>query len=130
MSRPPNEIILFDDGSTDMSTAIGHKAEAIVLRNPGQPLGPAHGRNVLAREARSDLLLFIDADVVVAPDALDRLIETLRTHGADAAFGSYDDDPASRRTAARYANLRHDYHYPAFSSSPTGSRINENRALA
>ena len=43
MSRPPNEIILFDDGSTDMSTAIGHKAGAIVLRNPGPPLGPAHG---------------------------------------------------------------------------------------
>jgi GT2 family glycosyltransferase len=111
MSRPPDEIILFDDGSTDSSGAIGREAGATVLRNSDPPRGPAHGRNVLARWARSDLLLFVDADVVVAPDALDRLIEAAQTHGADAAFGSYDDDPASRRAAARYANLRHHYQH-------------------
>src|SRR5689334_6025810 len=107
MSRPPDEIILFDDGSIDSSGAIGLAAGATVLRNSGPPLGPAHGRNVLARQARSDLLLFVDADIVVAPDALEHLIEAVRIHRADAAFGSYDDDPFSRLVAARYANLRH-----------------------
>lgn len=107
--RPGDELILFDDGSTDSTSAIASRAGARVLRNDGKPLGPAHGRNTAAAAAKGDLLFFVDADVVVAPDALDRLIAAVAEEGAAAAFGSYDDRPRSGRPASLYMNLRHHF---------------------
>lgn len=107
--RPGDELILFDDGSTDATGAIAVRAGARVLRNNGKPLGPAHGRNRAGAVAKGDLLVFVDADVVVAPDALDRLISATLERGAAAAFGSYDDQPRSRRVSSLYMNLRHHF---------------------
>ena len=107
--RPGDELILFDDGSTDATGAIAASAGALVLRNEGQPLGPAHGRNMAALQARGELLFFVDADVVVAPDSLGRMVHAIACEGGDAAFGSYDDRPRSGRAASLYMNLRHHF---------------------
>ena len=109
MTLRPAEVIVFDDGSTDATGDIARGSGARVIRNDGPPAGPAHGRNTAAAAARSDLLLFVDADVVVAPDALELLVRELKSYSAQAAFGSYDDKPLSRRTASLYTNLRHHY---------------------
>jgi glycosyltransferase involved in cell wall biosynthesis len=109
MTIPPDEIILFDDGSADETAGIAERAGIRVIGHPGAPLGPAHGRNLAASAATSDLLLFVDADVVIEPAALERLLAALDAYSAQAAFGSYDDQPASRRSAALYANLRHHF---------------------
>ena len=107
--RPDDELILFDDGSTDATGAIAARAGALVLRNEGAPLGPGYGRNMAAARARGELLFFVDADVVVAPDSLDRLVHAIVGQGSDAAFGSYDDKPRSGRAASLYMNLRHHF---------------------
>ena len=109
MSYPVREIIVFVDGSSDATAAIAEAAGARVIRNTGAPRGPAHGRNVAAREARSQLLLFVDADVVIGEDCLTILVRELCESGAAAAFGSYDDHPAATRLAGLYANLRHHF---------------------
>lgn len=109
LTIPVDDIIVFSDGSTDRTDAIAQAAGARVIRNAGAPQGPAHGRNVAAAAAGADLLLFIDADVVVAPDALALLLADLAGHHAAATFGSYDDHPSSRRTASLYVNLRHHF---------------------
>jgi glycosyltransferase involved in cell wall biosynthesis len=105
--HPGDELIVFDDGSTDTTGAIASGAGARVLRNDGPPRGPAHGRNKAAAEAQGELLFFVDADVVIAPDALDRLLDAMITASSSAAFGSYDDQPRSHRSASLYMNLRH-----------------------
>lgn len=105
--RPGDELIVFDDGSSDITGAIASSGGARVLRNDGPPLGPAHGRNKAAAEAKGDLLFFVDADVVIAPDALDRLLNAMTSANGSAAFGSYDDQPRSHRAASLYMNLRH-----------------------
>jgi GT2 family glycosyltransferase len=106
---PPDEIIVFNDGATDATPAIAREAGVRVLGHAGAPLGPAHGRNVAAAAADADLLLFVDADVLVAPDALARLAAAMAGRAAEAAFGSYDDRPLSRRVPSLYANLRHHF---------------------
>lgn len=107
--RPGDELILFDDGSIDATGAIAARAGARVLHNHQAPLGPAHGRNKGGAVATGDLLFFVDADVVIAPDALDLLVRAMMDGNAAAAFGSYDDRPPSRRLSSLYMNLRHHF---------------------
>lgn len=105
--RRPDEIILFDDGSTDQTAAIAERAGVRVVSNGQRAQGPAIGRNFAAAAASADTLVFVDADVSIWPEALGRLEAPLLAGQAQASFGSYDDHPKSRRFAALYANLRH-----------------------
>lgn len=109
MTYPAAEVIVFSDGATDNTAAIAEASGARVIHNAGKSRGPGHGRNVAARTATGDLLLFVDADVVIHPECLARLVAELHDHGATAAFGSYDNRPASTRVAGLYANLRHHF---------------------
>lgn len=106
---PVREIILFDDGSTDGTGAVAASLGARVLRNDGRPFGPGEGRNRAAAASDCPVIVFIDADVVVDPDAIGRLAAAFDAPQVTAAFGSYDDHPASRRLSSQYANLRHHY---------------------
>lgn len=70
--------------------------------------GPAAARNLGAAGCEADVLVFVDSDVEVHPEAL-ALIE--RRFAADpelaALFGAYDDDPAHPALTSRYRNLLH-----------------------
>ncbi len=108
--RKPDQVLVYDDGSTDGTGDIAASLGAAVLRNDGAPRGPGAGRNACAQKAEADILVFIDADVVVDTAAIGRLEAAIaRSDRIVAAFGSYDDDPPSRSLVARYANLRHHF---------------------
>ena len=47
---------------------------ARVIRVSAGPLGPAHARNAGAATATGDILLFIDADVLIRADTLERTL--------------------------------------------------------
>ncbi len=117
--QPEDELILFDDGSTDATRGIAEAAGARIVSNAGLPKGPAHGRNMAAATAAKKYVMFVDADVIIHADAIDRLVEEVRETGAVAAFGSYDDHPRSRRLPALYANLRHHFVHQAGSREAT-----------
>jgi GT2 family glycosyltransferase len=109
MSVDPSEVIVYVDGATDRTEQIARDAGVRVLKNGGKPMGPAMGRNAAAEVASSDLLWFVDADVVVAPDCLRHLLDDMQAHDAVGAIGSYDDEPRSLRATSLYANLRHHF---------------------
>ena len=111
--HPTDELILFDDGSTDSTRGIAEAAGARIISNAGKPKGPAHGRNKAAANANKPYLMFVDADVIIHQDTIDRLVEEVERTGAVAAIGSYDDHPCSRRLPALYANLRHHFVHQA-----------------
>jgi GT2 family glycosyltransferase len=107
------ELIVVDDASTDDSAAVAVLRGARVLRLTGNA-GPAAARNHGARQARGAILFFVDADVVVAPGALERVIAALSTRPDVAAvFGSYDADPPAGGIISRYKNLLHHFVHQA-----------------
>ena len=81
--------------------------ELIVLREPAG-IGPAAARNLGAAEAGADVIVFVDSDVEVHPDALERIAARFAVDpGLEALFGAYDDDPAHAGLTSRYRNLLH-----------------------
>ena len=108
-----SELILVDDASSDGAVELARKSRPWirVLRTGDSPVGPGVARNLAAASARGTWIVFVDADVLVHPDAIRRLLAPLQKAGPDAAIaatiGSYDDQPEARGIAATYANLRH-----------------------
>lgn len=109
--RPPDKVIVVDDGSTDDSASVARDFGYELLILPDGPRGPARARNRGAsRASSSDILVFIDADVVVHPDTLTRIEGYFQSDPNIAAlFGSYDRNPTARNTVSLYKNLLHHY---------------------
>lgn len=106
---PPKEVIVVADGDTDGSWRVAEEYKTRVLRitTPG---GPARARNLGAREAKGDILFFVDADVTVPQDAISQVAGAFQ-NGPDIAaiFGSYDDTPFETNFLSQYKNLFHHY---------------------
>jgi len=108
-SRPDSEIIVVDDGSTDDMASVAAGTGLRLLRLP-ENSGSSVARNHGARAARGDILLFVDADVVVAPGAVARVARTFAEYPEVAAvFGSYDTRPRAQGVVSQYRNLLHHY---------------------
>lgn len=86
-TRPPGEIIVVDDGSTDDPAAAlrAHGDRARLVRRENGGLSAA--RNTGAREAKGDWFLFLDADDTLFPDALEKLCAMAASSGAGVAYG-------------------------------------------
>jgi GT2 family glycosyltransferase len=103
----PLEVIVVDDGSRDGSPDCARRLGARLLSTEGHR-GPARARNVGARAARGDVLLFVDADVCIRRDTTARVRAAFsRDRALDALIGSYDDDPSAPNFASQYKNLLH-----------------------
>jgi len=61
------------------------------------------------RAAKGDIVFFVDADVVICPDAIAQVVAAFRDPALAAIFGSYDDAPAAPDFLSQYKNLLHHY---------------------
>ncbi|MEM7254175.1 MAG: glycosyltransferase, partial [Pseudomonadota bacterium] len=103
------EIIVVDDASTDDSGAIARTLGVQLIRLESNS-GQSTGRNVGAQHALGDILFFVDADVVIAPDAMARVDSFFSNNqDVDAVFGSYDDTPDASGLVSQYRNLLHHF---------------------
>ncbi len=77
-AHPPAHVIVVDDGSTDESRDViasyGDRITSVLAAHRGQ----ASALNEGFRRATSDLIIFLDADDVLLPDVVERVIAAAR----------------------------------------------------
>ena len=106
---PPDETIVVADGGMPHPPPLLAELGAQVLETP-IARGPARARNLGAKKATSDILLFLDSDVTIMPDIIKRVSDIfLEDPYLAAVFGSYDDEPAAANFLSQYKNLIHHY---------------------
>jgi hypothetical protein len=110
-SRPPEEVIVIDDGSRTQEAQEAFQACAKRFEQPGwhfvrqENAGPAAARNHAARLATSETLLFCDADNRFQPHMALSLARALVRTKADAvtsAFRGFYDKSSGQETPPDY----------------------------
>jgi GT2 family glycosyltransferase len=104
------ECIVVNDASTDDGPAIARSFAVRIIDLPVGPRGPAYARNRGAEAARGTILMFVDADIVLAPGAIERVANSFRNRSNfTAVFGSYDARPRATGVISQYRNLLHHF---------------------
>lgn len=97
------EIICVDDNSRDGTADAAAAAGAKVVRLHGN-VGAARARNIGAREAAGEVILFLDADVVLQEGAGEALRRAF-AGGADAVVGHYTASTPAPGFFSKYQNF-------------------------
>jgi cellulose synthase/poly-beta-1,6-N-acetylglucosamine synthase-like glycosyltransferase len=95
------EVIVVDDGSTDATAGIVKTFPVRCLSQPNR--GPAAARNLGAREAKGEIILFTDSDCVPDPGWLAEMAKPFVDPGVVAVKGAYRTD--QRSLVARFAQV-------------------------
>ncbi len=99
-------LIVFDGVKPEIPAWM--QAPFVKVYETGLRSGPATARNLAAREATGEVLVFVDADVELHPQSLIQFRQAFREDPSlDAVFGSYDDAPAAPGVVSRFRNLLH-----------------------
>ncbi|MGQ9667560.1 MAG: glycosyltransferase [Anaerolineae bacterium] len=101
------EVIVVNDGSTDNTAEIARQAGAVVLQLPGR--GAAAARNLGARRARGDILLFTDADCEPAPDWAEAMLVPFAEPDIVGVKGTYCT--RQRELVARFVQMEYEDKY-------------------
>lgn len=103
----PDDITVVDDGSTD-DTVARCKELGVMPVELGENSSAAVARNTGARRGTADLVLFVDADIMVHANTR-RVLEDFFSDNPDyaAVFGTYDDRPQAPGRVSRIRNLLH-----------------------
>ena len=78
LSCAAHELIAVDDCSTDNSVGTAREFASKVIELDGGPYGPAYARNRGVEQASGDIILFVDCDVIVHEDTIEKVNKTFR----------------------------------------------------
>jgi GT2 family glycosyltransferase len=115
------EVIFVNDASTDDTEriALEFPCRVISLR---KNIMSANCRNLGARHALSDLLVFFDADQLMEPDTLFKYVRTMREHPeAHAVVGSLSAVTPMPGFFSKFKNLQH--HFVHQTANPEGTTL-------
>ncbi|MBN1356094.1 glycosyltransferase [bacterium] len=116
LTTKPLETLVIDDGSKKPFRELAESYGAAYYRlDPGR--GPAYARNYGADRASGDVVWFVDSDVTISPDSIDRLATVFsRDPDIAAVQGVYDPLSPENGIVTRYQNY---YYHFSFSGPGT-----------
>tara|TARA_B110000444_G_scaffold72578_1_gene68206 strand:- start:306 stop:1295 length:990 start_codon:yes stop_codon:yes gene_type:complete len=95
------EVIIVSDNSLDDSIKIATKFNASIIELPKNK-GPANARNVGAKVACGDILLFIDSDVIINVDSLNIVSNRFISDKVEAIQGIYSHEPTYKSPVTQF----------------------------
>jgi glycosyltransferase involved in cell wall biosynthesis len=88
----PIDVTIVDDGSTDNLSEVMESVQLDIphcfIRLP-ENRGASAARNIGAKEVSGAYILFVDADVILKSDAIERMVEILERSDATFAYSSF-----------------------------------------
>ncbi|WP_449063894.1 glycosyltransferase family 2 protein [Planomonospora algeriensis] len=122
-TRPPDEIVVVDDASTDGSAAIAEELGCRVLRLP-ENRGVSAARNAGVEHTTGDVVFFLDSDVALWPDAVANAVEILqRDPGYGCVHGIYDTEPLIDDGPIERYRILHAVHWRRRQLGEVGSAV-------
>jgi len=105
------EVIVVDDASTDSSASKASPlCEKLISLQDNR--GAATARNIGARAASGEIIVFVDSDVILEPYALSIILDVFKKDKSiSAAVGRYSEDPAEQGFFNVYHNSFTRYHH-------------------
>jgi glycosyltransferase involved in cell wall biosynthesis len=112
----PEEIIVVDDGSTDSTRTIAESFSLVTLLSQKNQ-GPANARNVGAKKARGDIILFIDSDCIAEKNWLEEMLKPFEDEKVVGVQGAYKTKQKS--PIARFDQMDIEYRYERMKKKDT-----------
>jgi lipopolysaccharide/colanic/teichoic acid biosynthesis glycosyltransferase/glycosyltransferase involved in cell wall biosynthesis len=110
------EIIVVDDGSTDQTEDVVEKIGGVRFLTQNHH-GPAAARNLGARNAKGEILLFTDSDCVPTENWLEEMLRPFNNPEVKGAKGIYKTH--QKRLVPRFVQLEYETKYDRMSQFPT-----------
>ncbi len=117
----PLEVLLVDDCSTDDSVTVAEACGVRVI-STGVNSGVATTRNTGAAHARGEIVVFVDSDVAMEPDAIANAVALLDSDPRiGAVCGTYDAEPLIRDSLIEEYRCLHQFYWLAETEGRIGT---------